>query len=396
MRRRVTLFLPVQPSTLWFCPSQLQVGLRAVPVRSLALDAAVGVFERLLPEGERVDLRNRIESGRSAVNKMVKMLWWLQPPLMPALGSQGTQAALGTQDNHRPDAAAGGGGSSHTGHHHQQRDQQPSQSHQSRNEMSRRSSGGASLPPAVPQVTSRSHSFSGGHPHLGHNHSAGGPHGSSNSFSGGGHPFSSSNSFSNNGSSSGGDGSFTRQSSSAGHGGPRRSSPGPVPQGSNAWRQAQQHQQHQFVPQQQVQQQQQYQQVEPLRSNNRSMSMPLADPMPFLGLQHQLPVLFPPALSHQHQQEQAALLQRLTELGPYAPSGRSSQSGFELPLQHSYGQLTMGGAQDSLDLPPLEGACNSGLPLDLEQHSFSHGDAAGLPLGMQAEVLNMLRNIYLQ
>ncbi|KAG1659174.1 hypothetical protein FOA52_007555 [Chlamydomonas sp. UWO 241] len=74
------------------CPT-CQVGLRAIPVRCLALDGVAESVAASLPAGG-TSYAVRVEDGRSAANKLNKMLWWLQPAAIPALGDSSSGGAM--------------------------------------------------------------------------------------------------------------------------------------------------------------------------------------------------------------------------------------------------------------------------------------------------------------
>ena len=81
----------------------MQVGLRSIPVRCLALDYAAEACVKLLPEDEFAAYKARVEEGKPVANKLNKMFWWLQPAAIPALGSNG-------MENTAPLPPHGGGG----------------------------------------------------------------------------------------------------------------------------------------------------------------------------------------------------------------------------------------------------------------------------------------------
>ncbi|PNH12170.1 E3 ubiquitin-protein ligase [Tetrabaena socialis] len=70
------------------CPS-CQVPVRAIPMRCVGLDAIVEAFLTAMPEQEVAAYKARQEEGRSAANKVNKMLWYLQPSAMPGMPQAG-------------------------------------------------------------------------------------------------------------------------------------------------------------------------------------------------------------------------------------------------------------------------------------------------------------------
>eukprot|EP00955_Chlamydomonas_euryale_P074403 362018-Chlamydomonas_euryale.AAC.10 len=63
-----------------------QMGLRAIPVRCLALDGVAAVIQLHMPaDPGGTSYETRVEEGKSAANQLNKMLWWLQSTT-PALG----------------------------------------------------------------------------------------------------------------------------------------------------------------------------------------------------------------------------------------------------------------------------------------------------------------------
>lgn len=66
----------------------VQVSLRAIPVRCLALDSMVQAFAKTLPKAEADAHTARVEEGRTAANKLNKLYWYLQPQV-PLTGIDG-------------------------------------------------------------------------------------------------------------------------------------------------------------------------------------------------------------------------------------------------------------------------------------------------------------------
>jgi hypothetical protein len=73
----------------------LQVNLRAIPVRCLALDGIVEALVQSLPQAEMNVYQARVEEGKSAVNKLIKMLWWLQTAAIPVSSVAGAEPVSG-------------------------------------------------------------------------------------------------------------------------------------------------------------------------------------------------------------------------------------------------------------------------------------------------------------
>jgi hypothetical protein len=75
------------------CPT-CQMGLRAVPVRCLAVDAIGDSLKASMPAKEREKFAKRVEEGRSAADKVNKVFWWLAPQAVPIGGTMTGQVGL--------------------------------------------------------------------------------------------------------------------------------------------------------------------------------------------------------------------------------------------------------------------------------------------------------------
>ena len=86
------------------CPT-CQMGLRAVPVRCLAVDAIGDILKASMSAKEREKFAKRLEEGRSAADKVNKVFWWLAPQAVPIGGTMTGQVGLSFANPSTPQMA---------------------------------------------------------------------------------------------------------------------------------------------------------------------------------------------------------------------------------------------------------------------------------------------------
>jgi hypothetical protein len=75
------------------CPT-CQMGLRAVPVRCLAVDAVVDAMMGGLAPCDKERYSKRVADGKSAADRINKTFWWLAPQAVPIAGASSGQVGL--------------------------------------------------------------------------------------------------------------------------------------------------------------------------------------------------------------------------------------------------------------------------------------------------------------
>jgi hypothetical protein len=130
------------------CPT-CQVGLRAVPVRCLAVDAVVDAVVGALMPREKERFGKRVADGKSAADRINKTFWWLAPQAVPIAGASAGQVGLSFAAAQHPAMAQ------HPPRARQQQHRQHPRRHTSAPQLPKQQQRQQQFPAVFPQVQSQ-------------------------------------------------------------------------------------------------------------------------------------------------------------------------------------------------------------------------------------------------